>query len=47
MSLLETLFPFSIDSLAKEESETTGMKPLILMPMPAHDLRTFFLGSKN
>ena len=33
VSLLETLFPFSIDSLAKEESLTMGLKPLILMPM--------------
>lgn len=44
MGLIETLFPFSIDKLEKEESLTTGMKPLIIMPLPEHELRNIFIG---
>lgn len=44
VGLIETLFPFSIDKLEKEESLTTGMKPLIIMPLPEHELRNIFIG---
>ena len=47
VGLIETLFPFSIDKLEKEESLTTGMKPLIIMPLPDHELRNIFLGKNN
>jgi ATP-dependent exoDNAse (exonuclease V) beta subunit len=47
VGLIETLFPFSIDKLEKEESLTTGMKPLILMPLPDHELRNIFMGKSS
>lgn len=47
VGLIETLFPFSIDKLEKEESLSTGMKPLIIMPLPDHELRSLFLGKNN
>jgi superfamily I DNA/RNA helicase len=47
VSLLETLFPYSIDKLAKEKSETKGMLPLILNPLPKHILKQFFTGKKE
>jgi hypothetical protein len=47
VGLIETLFPFSIDKLEKEESLTTGMKPLIIMPLPEHELRNIFMGKNN
>ena len=47
VGLIETLFPFSIDKLEKEESLSTGMKPLILMPLPEHELRNIFMGKSN
>ena len=47
VSLLETIFPNSIDHLAKEVSLTQGPKPLILSPMSHSDLADLFLGKQR
>lgn len=45
VSLIELLFPRTIDKLVKEESEADGMRPLVIMPLDPYHLRTFFTGT--
>ena len=45
MSLLELLFPKTIDKLLKEDSDRDGMRPLVVMPLDPYNLRTFFTGT--
>lgn len=46
VSLIETLFPFSIDKLKKEFSDSDGLRPILLMALKPHELKKFFLGGK-
>jgi hypothetical protein len=45
VSLIELLFPKTIDKLVKEDSDRDGMKPLVIMPLDPYNLRTFFTGT--
>ena len=45
VSLIELLFPKTIDKLVKEDSEMDGMRPLVVMPLDPFNLRTFFTGT--
>lgn len=45
VNIIETLFPFSIDKLKKEESETDGLRPILLTGLKPHELKRFFLGA--
>lgn len=45
VSIIETLFPFSIDKLKKEESESDGLRPILLTALKPHELQRFFLGA--
>jgi hypothetical protein len=45
VSIVETLFPFSIDKLQKETSESDGLRPILLQALKPHELKRFFLGS--
>jgi hypothetical protein len=45
VSLIELLFPKTIDKLVKEDSDKDGMKPLVIMPLDPYHLRTFFTGT--
>ena len=45
VSLIELLFPKTIDKLVKEESEQDGLKPLVIMPLDPYHLKTFFTGT--
>jgi hypothetical protein len=47
VSIIETLFPFSIDKLQKETSESDGLRPILLQALKPHELKRFFLGSKT
>jgi len=47
VSIIETLFPFSIDKLLKEKSNRDGIKPIVINPLSAHQLKSIFLGTKN
>jgi superfamily I DNA/RNA helicase len=45
VSIIETLFPYSIDKLKKEESESDGLRPVLLTALKPHELKRFFLGA--
>jgi ATP-dependent exoDNAse (exonuclease V) beta subunit len=45
VSLIELFFPKTIDKLVKEESETDGMKPVVIMPLDARQMRSLFTGA--
>lgn len=47
VNIIETLFPFSIDKLKKEESETDGLRPILLTALKPHELKRFFLGTSR
>jgi hypothetical protein len=45
VDLIELFFPKTIDKLQKEESELSGMIPLVIMPLDNRSLRTLFMGA--
>lgn len=47
VNIIETLFPFSIDKLKKEVSESDGLRPILLTALKPHELKRFFLGASK
>jgi len=47
VTLVEIIFPRSIDKMNKEVSTRDGLKPIILQPMPDETLRQFFFGAQT